>query len=133
MILLNLNTLELEKMFSSSMGETFSLFNEISKSLGLRKLFITKEVLKPNRRLSSKHYHTKKEEVFVVLKGNPTLILNNKRKELRTGDIIAFKPELEEYHTFENISEIDVEFLIIANQDIYDEIIYDKNEINSSR
>lgn len=123
--------LEYELMNSEKTGEVFSEFALLSDHLELVKFFLTKEILKPGARSSSKHYHTENEEVFFILKGTPTLIVNTEKRILKPGNIVAFKQNSIEYHTLINESDVPVEFLCISSTEETDKVIYeDGNNYN---
>ena len=39
------------------------------------------------------HYHVKSEEVYFILKGGGTIIVDNVRKEVKAGDVILIPPK----------------------------------------
>jgi hypothetical protein len=48
------------------------------------------------------------------------------------ADGIGFTPALEEYHTFEKVSELDSVSLILSDKDSFDMVIYENNKFKST-
>lgn len=78
---------------SDSSNEELDIIN---KSWGREIIKVTEpyviKILEINGK-TSKHYHNKKDETFIVLKGNIKLNLTNKSVNLFEGDIFRLKPK----------------------------------------
>lgn len=108
----------------SGSDETFTLTSSIGKDLGLKRVGIHHEILKPNRRSSWPHAHRVEEEFVYILKGNPHVWLNGKLYEVEPGEVIFFPPGTGLAHTVVNHSDADVEMLVFGEQATQDDLIY---------
>jgi uncharacterized cupin superfamily protein len=70
------------------------------------------------------HWHTREEELFVVLSGTPTLRTPRGTAKLRPGDCIAFRTDPGGAHRLENHADEDALVLLIANTDRGDVCYY---------
>ncbi len=108
----------------SDSNETFSLVSSIGKDLGLKRIGIHHEILKPGKRSSWPHAHKVEEELVYVLKGNPDIWVNGKVYNARIGDAIFFPPGTNLAHTIINNTESNIELMVLGEQNIDDDLIY---------
>jgi uncharacterized cupin superfamily protein len=108
----------------SGSNETFTLMSSIGKDLGLKKIGIHHEILKPNKRSSWPHAHKTEEELVYILKGNPDLWINGRIYSTKAGDAIFFPPGSNLAHTIINNSNEDIEMIVLGEQDAQDDMIY---------
>ncbi len=116
------NLQEVEYFELGSEKEKFSLSAVLSDSIDFKKIFVHYDILSPGKRSSLPHTHSKTEEMMVVLGGNPTVVLEDERTELKPGDFIGFQPG--EKHVVENQSREEVKLLFICSKDKDDQITY---------
>jgi uncharacterized cupin superfamily protein len=116
-----LNHLELQ---SQKTGEKFSLSANLNEAFGFKDLFIHHEIIPPGRRASSPHAHSHREEMVVVLEGNPIAHLGSEHFQLKPGDFIGFRPGKENSHFVENPTSEEVKLLVIASSPVEDQVIY---------
>jgi uncharacterized cupin superfamily protein len=120
---LNLSLLEHQELRSAKTGEKFSLSSTLSTLLGFKNLFIHHEIIPPGRRSSSPHWHTHREEMVLVLEGNPTVHHAGKSLSLKPMDFVGFPPGEENLHVVENRTDAEVRLLVIASNPPADEIV----------
>jgi uncharacterized cupin superfamily protein/glyoxylase-like metal-dependent hydrolase (beta-lactamase superfamily II) len=70
------------------------------------------------------HWHTREEELFVVLRGTPTLRTPRGTTQLRPGDCIAFRTEPGGAHQLRNDTDEECLVLLVANIDRGDVCFY---------
>ena len=70
------------------------------------------------------HWHTREEELFVVLRGTPTLRTVRGTFGLRPGDCVAFSTDARGAHALSNEAEEEALVLLIANTDPGDACFY---------
>ena len=73
--------------------ETGERFLTLRRELGVTAFGLNQIVLQPGRR-GRIHTHERQEEVFLVLEGNLTLIVEQQDHELGPGDLIRVAPAL---------------------------------------
>ncbi len=91
---------------------------------GLRDVRVEHVRLRPGRRASSPHFHTRSEELVYVLHGAPTLVLDGEARPLRPGDYVGFPAGVARTHYVVNHTENDVEYLVVATLPGGDETKY---------
>ncbi len=107
-------------------GEKFSEAKSLNEQCGINSLLVHHETLLPGRRGSSPHYHTTKEEIFFVLEGHPSAVINNQKKQLSPGDYIGFPKSSEETHYLINETEKIAVILTMGTNPDDDEVHYMK-------
>ncbi len=117
--LYNLKHIEL-----SNKKEQFSKSGILTALLGFKKLFVHQEIIPPGRRNASPHYHSKIEEMFLVLSGKPIIHIGDKSKQLKQGDFIGFKPNGKKKYFIENKTRSKVKILAICSAEKADRIKY---------
>lgn len=88
----NLEQLPQIQMYAKASGEELSLYQSLSGAYNLEQLLVHREVLLPGRRASGPHFHSDKEEIFLVLAGEPSVWIGNRWQLLAPGDFIGFPP-----------------------------------------
>lgn len=96
--------------------ELLSLGAPLGKSLGLSRLGIHHELIKPGRRTSWPHAESTEEEFFFVLEGNPQAWINGRLYDLVPGDAVAFPAGTGIAHTVINNTERDVRLLVVGER-----------------
>lgn len=104
-------------------GEKLTLAKSLSDAFNLEGLLVHQEVLLPGRRASSFHFHSDKEEVY-VLAGTPTILIGDWMTELEPGDFVGFTPTDKTPHMLLNRSPEPATVLTIAACFSTDEVTY---------
>lgn len=102
------------------LGETIDL----SARSGLHNVRVEHERLRPGRRSSSAHFHTKRDELVYVLAGTPTLVLDGHERRLNPGDYVGFPAGIPRTHFLRNDTSDDAEYLVVASCETDDEVRY---------
>src|SRR5262245_25789648 len=76
---------------SKATGELFTIARSLTDGTGISDFSLIHEELLPGRRTSSPHSHTRKDELYLVLSGTPSVYVNEAKRTLRSGDYIIFK------------------------------------------
>lgn len=61
----------------------------ISRATGAVRLELDITIVTPGNRLSFSHWHSASEEVFYVMKGTPTVVIDGEEHELRAGSVLT--------------------------------------------
>ena len=80
----DLEAFEMTSETTLGSGEKLSLARSLSDFAGIQTLLVHHEVLLPGRRASGPHFHSTKEEIFVVLSGTPSVWVD--------GEVVALEP-----------------------------------------
>jgi uncharacterized cupin superfamily protein len=96
--------------------EVFSIRTPLSRPLGLVRLGVHHEVLKPGHRTSLPHAETVEEECVYVLEGRPHAWIDGTLYPLRPDDIVVFAPGTGIRHTIVNQTEQDVRLLVVGER-----------------
>src|SRR5579875_1281049 len=99
-------------------------FAEVGFTLGAEKLGYVVGKLRPGDHYCPYHWHTREEELFVVLTGTPTLRTPRGTWTLRPGDMVAFPTDRDGAHRLWNDAGEDALVLMIANVDRGDVCFY---------
>lgn len=124
MKIINLNSLSHQNLVSSKTGEKYSKSAVLTDFFGFRDVFVHHEILMPDRRSSAPHYHTLREEMVIILDGSPVCHFGDKQIQMKSGDVIGFKPNPSEPHYFENVTEEVVYLLVICSNPQDDRTVY---------
>src|SRR5690349_7650400 len=119
---LNLQSVPHRELRSSTAGESYSLSAVLSGELGLKDLFVHHEIIPPGRRASGTHFHTRREEVAMVLDGEVVAHCDGVDFALRSGDVVAFPPGLSGAHSLRNEAPISARVLSVASNPAGDEV-----------
>lgn len=112
---------------SSRIRGTMELLGEsidLSTRAGLKDVRVEHELLRPGRRSSSPHFHTRCEELVYVLRGTPTVVIESEARLLKPGDYVGFPAGVARKHFLRNDSEEDAEYLVVATKPPDDETRY---------
>lgn len=120
----HLDDLGRRQLVAGSSGEPFGVVRSLSEFGGLSRLLVHHETLPPQRRASSPHYHTHKEEMFLVLEGTPSVWLDGTLHQLKPGDFVGCPSGEKEAHMLVNHSEQDAVILTIGTQCDEDEVTF---------
>ncbi|MDT4289391.1 cupin domain-containing protein [Methylomonas sp. MO1] len=120
----NLTDLVHRQLVSSLTGEEYSLHASISKLFGFNQVAIHHEIVPPGKRASSKHFHTQREELVLVLEGEVVAHLSSGSITLRKGDVLGFNPGAQSAHHVENHANTVAHLIVISSLPSNDEVIY---------
>ena len=113
-----------QELRSERTGERYSFSAVLSEMLGLRDLFVHHEVIPPGRRASGAHFHTRREEMVVVLQGEVVAWSNGAEVVLGVGDVVAFGPGEANAHCLRNDASEEARVLVIASNPGEDDVGY---------
>lgn len=94
--------------------ELMSIGSPFGKTLGLERLGIHHELLKPGRRTSWPHAERTEEEFAYVIEGTPDVWIDGELYRLKPGDGVGFVPGTGIAHTFINNTDADVRLLVVG-------------------
>jgi uncharacterized cupin superfamily protein len=97
---------------------------EVGDYIGAEKLGYRLVELPPGLASAPLHWHASEEELFVVLKGAPSLVTPRGEIALREGDYVSFPTRAEGAHKLVNRTDAACEVLMIANVDASDVCYY---------
>lgn len=109
---------------SATTGEIFTISRTITDGSAIGSFVVRHEDLGPGRRTSSPHAHSRKDELYYVLSGTPTVIVNGERRLMQAGEFVAFKGGLKEVHHLTNETDEKVALLLVSSCCKDDEIEY---------
>lgn len=121
--------LALRELIAKSTGEKLSLVRSLSGFAGIDSLLVHQEVIPPGRRTASAHYHSVKEEVFLVLSGTPSVWIEGEVTPLETGDFVGFSAQEPKAHMLLNLSEEPAVVLTIGTNPPDDKITFVEVEV----
>src|SRR3990167_4892173 len=126
MKIISLNSLPHHELVSSKTGESYSKSAVLTELFGFQDIFVHHEILQPGRKSSALHHHTLHEEMVIVLNGSPICHLGDQKIQMKSGDVIGFKPSSTESHCIENRSDNEVvHLLVICSNPKDDRTVYD--------
>jgi len=96
--------------------EVLSIRTPLSRPLGLVRLGIHHEVLKPGHRSSLPHAEVSEEECVYVLEGRPHAWVDGTLHPLGPDDVVVFPPGTGIRHTIVNRTSSDVRLLIVGER-----------------
>ena len=108
-----LRHLEAVQMKSES-GEFLSLYRSFSDFAGTESLLVHHETLLPGQRASAPHYHSQKEEITIVLAGEPSVWIEGELYALEPGDFVGFTTKTPRAHMLINTSDEPAAILTIG-------------------
>lgn len=123
MKIINLNNLSHQELASPNTGETYSKSAVLTDFFDFRDIFVHHEILLPGRRTSAPHHHTLREEMVIVLNGSPICYSGKQKLQIKSGDVIGFKPDTEP-HYIENLTDEVVHLLVICSNPKDDCTVY---------
>ncbi|MBT4763228.1 MAG: cupin domain-containing protein [Bdellovibrionaceae bacterium] len=108
--------------------EIFGTGAAISRNLGLSRVAVNYEVLKPGDRSSWPHAHKEEEEFILVLEGTPQIWVDGEVYDLNPGDCVGLPPGTGNAHCLINNSDKDVRSIVVGEIDVKgDKIFYPKH------
>ena len=108
--------------------ETFGTGAHLSRRLGLSRVAINFEVLKPGDRSSWPHAHKEEEEFIYIIEGNPQVWIDGRVYDLVPGDCVGLKPGTGHAHTLINNSKTEVKAIVVGETETpNDKIFYPKH------
>jgi uncharacterized cupin superfamily protein len=96
--------------------EILSVRTSLSRPLGLTRLGVHYEVLRPGHRSSLPHAEATEEECVYVLEGRPQAWIDGELHPLGPGDVVVFVPGTGIRHTITNPTDEDVRLLVIGER-----------------
>lgn len=114
--LINLFELEFQSDEESVLHYNTNTSKITSKDLGAKKLFFDVKELLPGQLSCPYHYHSDKEEVFIIIDGEVTLRQNDKCKILKKWDLIFFSNSEEGAHQLFNHTNTTVKYLDLTTR-----------------
>ncbi|MFN3696614.1 MAG: cupin domain-containing protein [Pseudobdellovibrio sp.] len=112
----NINELISNESFSyPGDAETFGIGAAVGRKLGLSRIGINYEILRPGDRSSWPHAHSHDEEFIFILEGNPDLWIDGNLHPLKPGDCVGFVPGTGYAHTLINNSDKDVRAIVVGD------------------
>lgn len=112
----NINQLPVQEMIATASREPLGMVRSLSEVGQLSNLLIHHEVLLPQRRAATPHHHTLKEELFLVLEGQPSIWLDDELHQLKPGDFVGCPAGEGVAHTVINTSETQAVILTIGTR-----------------
>ncbi|HEY0382018.1 MAG TPA: cupin domain-containing protein [Candidatus Elarobacter sp.] len=97
---------------------------DAGRTIGAEKLGYGAARLAKGEKFCPYHWHTREEELFVVMRGTPTLRTPRGTFVLRPGDCVAFATNASGAHTIFNDADEEALVLLIANTDPGDACFY---------
>ncbi|HEV2677127.1 MAG TPA: cupin domain-containing protein [Aliidongia sp.] len=94
--------------------ELMSIGSPFARRMGLTRLGIHHELLKPGRRTSFPHAESAEEEFAYVIEGHPDVWLDGVLYPLGPGDAVSFPAGTGQAHTFLNNSDRDARLLVVG-------------------
>lgn len=101
---------------SQKTSEEFSLSSVISDTLVMNEIFLSHEIIRPNSRSSSPHYHTDTDEIIYVLSGELIAVEGNSETVVGEGDSILFERQSGQHHYLKNESMTESQVLLIRKK-----------------
>ncbi len=101
----------------------------LGNAFGLKNYGVNFTKLAPGANSALRHAHTKQDEFIYVLEGQPTLITDAGRTELKPGMCAGFPAGTGNAHHLVNESDADVTYLEIGDRSPGDEVNYPDDDI----
>ena len=98
----------------SESGEFLSLYRSLSDFAGTKTLLVHHETLLPGQRASAPHYHSQKEEITIVLAGEPSVWIDGELYALEPGDFVGFTNKAPRAHMLINTADEPAAILTIG-------------------
>jgi uncharacterized cupin superfamily protein len=86
--------------FDFGRGDVGAVRRDLGRAVGSRRTGLKHAAVLPGKLSSMPHCHASEEEVFVVLDGEGTLLLDDEEHPVRTGSVVARPPGTGVSHTF---------------------------------
>lgn len=101
--------------YSGQMAGRTSL--RLGRMAGLTQFGANLVTLQPGAKASLRHWHLKEDEFAIITKGSCTLVDDDGRHAMNTGDCAAFPAGDPNAHHFVNETDAPMEFLVIGTSD----------------
>ncbi|WPU64960.1 cupin domain-containing protein [Peredibacter starrii] len=101
---------------STKTGEEYSRSNVISEALFSTDIFLSHEIISPNSRSSSPHFHTHTDELIYVLSGKLVAVEGDSEIVVEEGDSVMFERQSGKHHFLKNESNSDGHILLIRKK-----------------
>lgn len=111
------------KRFLRANGDT-TLRQSQQVALGLTAFGATRVLLPPGGASSIRHYHTREDELVIVISGQVILLSNDGETAMGPGDIASFPMGVEDAHAFVNRSSEPAVIVAIGNNSDDDQWFY---------
>ena len=115
---------ELPYVKSEGPGPYTETWADAGRLIGAEKLGYLAVRLARGEAVCPYHWHTREEELFVVMRGTPTLRTPRGTFALRPGDCVAFSTDARGAHALSNEAEEEALVLLVANTDPGDACFY---------
>ncbi len=116
--------LEARELTARKTLEKLSLARSLSDFAGIESLLVHQEVVPPGRRTAAAHYHSLKEEIFLVVSGTPSVWIEGEVKRLEPGEFVGFNAREQKAHMLLNLSDTPAVVLTIGTNPPDDEITF---------
>jgi uncharacterized cupin superfamily protein len=104
--------------------ETFGTGAAVGRKLGLKRVAINYEVLRPGDRSSWPHAHKEEEEFIFILEGTPQVWIDGHVYDLNPGDCVGLPPGTGHAHTLINNSKEVVKAIVVGEGDVPNDKIF---------
>jgi ribosomal-protein-alanine N-acetyltransferase len=128
MKIVNKTELEHKQLIGTKSGELYSFSNVVTDFFAAKQVFLTHDIIYPNRQGSSAHRHSFIEEIVFVLKGQISVVLGEQKRTVREGSFIFLDPKETELHYLLNETDDAVETLTFSANRQDDLVIYNNNK-----
>ena len=95
--------------------ETFGIGAAMGRKLGLSRIGINYEILRPGDRSSWPHAHSHDEEFIFILEGSPDMWIDGSIYSLSPGDCIGLPPGTGHAHTLINNTSKEVRAIVVGD------------------
>lgn len=102
----------------------------IGDAVGSEKIYVNIDYVKPGAESVKYHYHSKQEELYIIMSGKGILRIDDKEILIKTGDVISVPANKDNGHQFINNSSEILQILDVGTREKDDIITYpDENVI----
>lgn len=102
----------------------------VGDAFGLTKIGVNLTVLPPGKESSMRHWHTREDELIVVLEGELVLRTDAGEQVLRAGMAAGFPAGAEDGHQLINRSDRPARYLEVSNRDPEDAAVYSDADVD---
>lgn len=128
MKIINKSGLEHKQLINSKSGELYSFSHVVSDFFGSRQVFLTHDIISPQKRASSAHRHSYIEEIVFVSKGQLSVMWGEQKRTAQEGSFIFFDPKETELHCLLNETNDEVETITFSLKRQDDAVLYDNSK-----
>lgn len=115
-------------------GNRFGVrYKELGRFGGSSNLGVCMEIIEPGKQAYPQHYHMLEEEHLMVMEGELTLMLGEKRYLMKSGDYVCFPAGQKVGHAIFNHSEEPCRYLVIGETNPHDVIVFPESNRVSVR